>query len=377
MGKRTLLVVLVVVIAAVAAVTVFLVGDREEMGNRVRIGVILPLTGDGAAYGSSMRRGMDLAAEELASTLPYELVLIYEDSQADPTKALSAYRKLADVDQVPAILGPFTSSETLAVAPAAEADDIVILSTGASSPEVTNAGDFIFRIVTSDFFDADVVARYSIEHLGIREMAVVFINNEYGTGVRDVFSPRFQELGGTVLSVEGYLPDDPDFRTLLAKVRDSRPDGLFLVGHQEMGRVLRQAREIGIESTVVSTGLFQDPAILETAGPAAEGVFFSYASYNPQSEDVVLGNFVATYEEKYGENPNILAALGYDAVRLLGAVIAGAGASGRDIRDGLYRTQGFEGVTGEMSFDSNGDVVKSFGIKKVQDGQFVWVINKF
>jgi len=343
----------------------------------VHVGAILPLTGDAAAYGTSMRRGMELALTEVNPQRPHPLGLLFEDSQADPKLAVSAYRKLKDRHGVMLILGPFTSGETLAVAPQAERDRVVVISTGASSPAVSEAGDFIFRIVSSDLYDADVVARFLRDRLKARRIAVVYINNAYGAGVYAAFEKRLLQLEGEVILSEGYSETEGDFRTIATKVVSAAPDAVFLVGHQEMGRFLRQAQEVGMRADIMSTGLFEDPTILETAGRAAEGVYYSYPTFDLSGDDPVLRRFAQSFEERFDSSPDNIAALGYDAVKIADRVTAVRPVSSNDIKTTLYKIDQFHGATGIMRFDERGDVVKTFGVKRVQDGKFHWIERKF
>lgn len=374
MNKRLPIIVAVV---AAGVIGIFLLPKQGADKLARKVGVILPLTGDAAAYGKSMRQGMELALGQVNNNSQTPVRLFYEDSKADPKIALSAYRNLVTRHKLRAILGPFTSGETLALAPVAESDGVVILSTGASAPSITTAGDFTFRIVTSDLFDGDVVARFVKEKLSLGRIAIAYVNNDYGVGVREAFSRRFEELGGTIVIAEGYGANDPDYRTLLAKIKNASPEGLMLFGYKEMGKILKEARELGLVTPVVSTGLFEDPDVLKTAGDAAEGIYYSFASYNPSSTDATIKNFVTSYNTAYHSEPDILAALGYDAVRVINEAYSVPAATGENIRDKLYSIQAFPGVTGDMSFDKNGDVTKPFGIKRVVNGRFTWVIERF
>jgi branched-chain amino acid transport system substrate-binding protein len=350
---------------------------KEESGAlstaSIAIGAILPLTGDAAAYGQSMKRGMELAF----SQLPCDGKLLFEDSQADPKQAVSAYQKLRDLHEVTLVLGPFTSGETLAVAPIAERDQTVIVSTGASAPEISQAGEYTFRIVTSDLYDADVLARYIAGKFGASRPAILYINNAYGRGVKDAFRTAVAESSIDVVAAEAYDPSAADFRSVIQRTIAANPDVLVLVGHQEMGRVLRQIREAGSDIPVVSTGLFEDPAILKSAGESAENVHYSFASFDPADKEPLVAEFVQLYNGKYDAAPDILAALGFDAVRLAAHVTDCKQISGPEIKSRLLSVQGFSSVTGDMTFDARGDVVKSFGIKKVEDGQFRWVQRRF
>jgi branched-chain amino acid transport system substrate-binding protein len=349
--------------------------SRKEGPNK--IGVILPLSGDAASYGLSLKSGMDLAvtyANKTTSDQPH-FELLYEDSKAEPSAAVTAFQKLITVDQVKVVIGPFTSSEVLAIAPVAEERRVVLLAPTASAPSITRAGDYIFRITPSDEFDGGVLARFAASKLGAKTASILFSNTDYGVGVEKSFRNQFSELGGTVELELAFSSGTKDFRAQLVQLKKVRSNSILLVGMKELGYVLKQAKEIGVKSQFLATGLFEDTDIMKVAGSAANGVYYSYPSFKVNSSRDEVKEFVEKYRRQFQKDPDVLAAYGYDAVNIV--VQAYTKSNSDTIKKNLYETQGFKGATGEMSFDQNGDVVKTFGIKRVVDGKFEWYLDSF
>lgn len=366
-------------IVAIAAVIVAVVLLRQEEG-AVKIGAILVLTGPDAKAGQSARQGIEMAADEVndaGGVRGKSIMVIYEDDQGLPKHAVAAANKLIDVNKVSAIVGPMWSSPTLAVAPIAEKSGTVLMSPTASSPKITEAGDYVFRTTYSDAFEGTKTAEYAYRKLGYRETSVLYINNDFGVGLKDVFSKRFRELGGEVASAEGYDPEARDFRSQLQKIKGSDADATYVVGYSEVGQVLKQARELGLRSSFISSIMFEILDVIRIAGEAAEGVVYAYVSYDPEMGDRIAKRFARSFEQRFGNRPDPEAAFSYDTVKILCSVMANVGFNPVDIRDGLYEVKGYQGVTGTTTFDENGDVVKPIGFKRVQGGSYVWETFQF
>ena len=342
--------------------------------NDITVGAILPLTGDAAQYGQAARRGLELAIEKVNAErlTPAKMAVEFEDDQADPKRAVSAFQKLTAGGDVPAVIGAFSSSATLAIAPLAERKRIVLLSPVASAPAVTKAGDFIFRNVASDVFEGSIMPQFAYKDLGIRRVAVLYINNDFGVGLRDAFAAGFRALGGQIVAEEAFAQGATDFRGQLTKLKALKPEAVYLVGYKEMARVLRQSAELAFSPRFLSISMFEDPDILKLAGRAAEGAYYTYQGFDPRSNDKVIKDFVSSYRARYGSDPDIYAGLAYDAGRILALAIKEGGRDPARIRDVLYRIGDFPGVTGRTTFDRNGDVTKEIHIKYVHQGKFEW-----
>lgn len=368
--------IIVVIIAALVVVAIVTQTKKDSISKEIRIGAILPLTGESAKYGESTKRGIDLAIDKInkkGGVNHKEIAIIYEDDKGEPKSGVASINKLIDIDKVTCILGPIWSSVALAVAPIAEKNKVVLLSPAASAPALSNAGDYIFRNVLSDLYEASALAKFAYIELNLRKVGILYINNDFGLGHKESFKLKFESLGGKIITTESFEQDSTDFRTQLVKLNELHPDAVYLVGYKEMGRALKQAKELGVDYHFLSFSMFEDPDILKIAGSAAEGTYYSLQTFDPQSPDEVVQKFVANYKAVYGLQPDIFAGLGYDAMNIISIAVEKADINSEKIKEVLYTIKDFPGVTGKTTFDSNGDVMKTVSIKKVENGEFIWV----
>ncbi len=368
----------IVVIAVVVGILVYPKKTKEP--EVIKIGAILVLTGPDAKAGQSAREGIELAVNEINSAGGIKgnlLEIVYEDDAGDPAKAVSAAKKLIDIDKVPAVIGPMWSSSVLAVAPIAEKKKVVILSPTASAPSITKAGDYIFRNTYSDVFEGTKDAEFAYKKLGYKQAAVIHINIDAGVEIVDVFQKKFEEMGGKVILREAYEPKTADFRSILLKLKDVNVDFVYLMGYNEMGQLIKQMREIGIRLPILSTIMVEISDVLKIAGEAAEGIVYSYPSYDPEKGGAVVKKFAETFHKEFGHKPDPEAAFSYDAIKLLALAMKKEGFSSDDIKRGLYSIKNYYGVTGTTSFDENGDVIKPIGFKKIENGKYKWIVFQY
>lgn len=360
-------------LALLLFVTPFGCSKKESEPSEIRIGIIAPLSGGSAKYGEDIKRGYDLAVQELnanGGVRGRKIRLFYEDSEGKPEKAVAAVQKLIQKDKVIAILGALWSSPTLAVAPIAEKNKVVLLSSGSSSPRITNAGDYIFRNEISDAYGAEETAKLFFK-TGFRKIAIFYINNDFGVGFRDITQRVYKKLGGAVTTTETFEQDEKDFRTQLLKIRESNPNAILIVSYKEAILILKQMKELGIKKQVLSTALFEDPEIIEKVGDLAEGVLYTYyGTFDPESESARIGEFIKKFREKYGVEPEYYAPIGYDAVKILALAMNQGGFKSEQIKNALYQIKDFPGLSGTTSFDKNGDVMKPVILKTVKDSSF-------
>jgi branched-chain amino acid transport system substrate-binding protein len=351
-------------------------GKAKEEPKEIKIGAILCLTGSGAAYGEDSQRGIQLAVEEINKSggikgIPIKLIV--EDDQTNPTSSASATAKLISQEKVQVIIGAVTSSSMLADAPIAEKAKVIMLSPGASSPKVTAAGDYIFRNWISDALEGKAMADYLYNDEKVRKAAILYINNDYGTGLKEVFNQHFKALGGEITDIESNNQDDTDFRTQLTKIIASGPDRIYLPGYyKEMALILKQAKEVRNTIPFRSVVTFEEPELLKLAKSEAEGVIYSSPFYNPEENNDNVVKFVASFKREYNREPGIFAAHGYDAIMIIAKVLRKCDqCSSELIKNELYKTQNFPGVSGLTTFDKNGDVIKPVAIKQVKNGKCI------
>ncbi len=364
---------LIVVVAFVGGILLF-VGCAKEEPEEYRIGAILPLTGGAALWGNNVKKGIDLAVEEANSTGGIngrKITVIYEDSKGLAKEGVAAINKLVSIDKVPAILDDCVSSVALAIIPIASKNQVVMISAGSTNPKLSEAGPYFFRVWNSDAEEGLFSARYAYEELGIRKPAILHIENEYGQGLKEVFMEQFRKLGGDAVVIESFKQEAMDFKGQLTKIKGSKPDVIYLVSNaQEIPIILKQARELEIDVPFLGTVAFEDPSIIEKAGNAAEGIIYPFPG-GPSGG--VVQKFRSAYSKRNGEEPGIASDTGYDCAKLIIHGISEGGYSGPAIQKVLADVKGWEGTSGLITFDENGDVHKPMLMKTVKDGKLVFL----
>lgn len=338
----------------------------------IEIGVLVPLTGSLRIWGVNSERGIRLAADRINDAGGIDgrpIHLEVEDSECTPETAVAALRRWVDGGTVPAVLGAICSSDVLAMAPVAESGQVVVLSTGASNPAISDAGDFIFRNWPSDRVQGHLTADYAIAQ-GFKNAAILYVDNAYGRGLEQVFTERFLEHGGTVAlsPPASYAEGDTNFRPQIEKILAAGGDVLYLPAYtKEFPAILAQARELGLEIPIIASETFDDPDTIKLSGAAAEGVVFpspgSIDRSTPRGRD-----FAQAFETAYGEAPGITSDTAFDAMNLIAEALTHGARTGPEIRDFLSGLPSYEGVAGTVSFDENGDAEKEIRFYTVSGG---------
>lgn len=365
---------LLLVVAAIMITLILSRGKGDSDSRLVTVGAVLPLTGSAAVWGQNARMGIDLAVSEINATGGVNgrpLRVLYEDSRSDTKDATSALQKLISVNNIQVVIGDIASSSVLAMAPIAERNKVVLLSPGASNPDISHAGDFIFRNWQSDALEGEVDARYAFEQLKWRRLGCLYVANAYGTGLIDVFTNYFARLGGEIVAKESFPQGATDLRAQITRLKASSIDGLFMPGYPpEMATALKQMKELNYKIPILSVQAFNDPEIIQRAGNAAEGVVFSIPT-PPESKDPVVSNFHSHYMETYQKEPGVCSDTGYDALRIVASALNAGAKSGSEIRDKLASLLDFPGAAGNTTFDANGDVVRDFSFYAIRAGEVV------
>jgi branched-chain amino acid transport system substrate-binding protein len=359
-------------VALTACITIVcFTGCRKRDDNVIKIGSVLTLSGSMASYGQGAQKAMELATKEInekGGINGSTLVILYEDSRTEPRTAASALQKLITVDHLPAVIGDLSSGAVLAMAPIAQRSQVVLLSPGASTPEISDAGDYIFRNWQSDALEGAVDADYAYVGLKWRTVAVLYINNASGAGLNKVFLAHYVGLGGQIIAQESFPQDTTDVRAQISKIAAAKPDGVFMPGYpHEMAVVLKQMKELGISFRILATQAFDDPEILQRVGDAADGVVFSVPK-PPDKSDPVVQHFQTAYKNAYGKDPGVCADTSYDAVRIIAQALQKGARTGTEIKDSIKNLRDFPGAAGLTTFDSNGDVLRQFTFLTIKNG---------
>lgn len=340
----------------------------------ITLGAISPFSGDGAPYGKTARTAIDLAVDQInarGGVRGSRLVIQYEDDQGNPKDAVSAFQKLATVDKVPAVLGPFYSGNVLACAPDANRLHVILLTGSATSDNMRTAGPFVFRTCPSNDEQARTVANFAINTLKRRTAFVIYRNVDYGVTLRDAFLTAYTAGGGKIVGAEGVPADTNDVRAALAKVKATAPEMIFAAVHYPEGSaLLRQAKELGLDTTIIGTDGGFDPQLLKISGDAAEGTYWVTIGWGAEIANPAVAEFKTAYRLRYGEDPGVYSGLYYDAVNVLAKALSATPTNGATLANALRRSE-LRGPTGITSFDEHGDVKKPFSIYRVEHGDFV------
>ncbi|MCP3982007.1 MAG: ABC transporter substrate-binding protein [bacterium] len=347
------------------------VGFAAGCSQDVKIGAVISESGAVSAYGDKVRKGLDLALDEVNTEggLGGSVSLIYKDDATNPDRGAQVVEELIKQDGVRIIIGAISSSVTLRIAPLCEKSRVILLSPSASTPKITDAGDYIYRNWPSDIVEGTAMAKFARD-LGLEKVAVFAMNNDFGAGLSDVFKQQYEGRFRQIVKVYDF--DDNasgEFAAMVEEVKGLEPDGIYIVAYVEQGaELLKQLEAAGVEALRMGSAVTEE--MIALAGGAAENLIFPQPNFDVESEDPVVARFVDAYRKKYSEDPDIYAAHGYDALKLVyEAAKLNGSAHPNDIKLGLRGLKEYEGAAGRTMFDANGDVVRYPRIFIVKDGQ--------
>ena len=371
MKKKIIIITLAVLAVIVGIVYSIQKKNTDKETEAIKIGVIMPQTGYLASPGKNTLNGINLYCEEYNNLSDKKIQILCEDSKSETKTGVSALNKLIFIDKVKLVIGDLTSQTVLAMAPIAEQNKVVLITPGGSSPAVREAGDYIFRIYTSDDFDGKVMADYLINKRSVKEIALLHFTNDYGIGLSKSFADAFQEKGGQIPLTYNYEETATDFRDVILRLKKNAINDVYFIGSPKQDAYfVKQVKELGLNTNIYGVLSFDDEEFVSSSKNSFDSAIYTtmYFDLNSTEQDVI--HFKECYKSKYDEEPDINAALGYDVAKILISALQNADFGLGKVKDELYKIQNFKGITGNTSFDEKGDVNKPVMIKKVTgDGE--------
>jgi branched-chain amino acid transport system substrate-binding protein len=341
----------------------------------ILIGEVGSMTGSEATFGTSTHNGIELAIRQInaaGGVKGKKLKVISLDDQGKNEEAATAVTKLITQDKVVAILGEVASSRSIAMAPIAQEHKVPMITPSSTNPKVTELGDYIFRVCFLDPFQGTVMARFAADTLKVKKVAVLRdIKSDYSVGLADFFSDTFKKSGGEIVVDQSYSSGENDFKAQLTAIRAKDPEAIFVPGYYtEVGLIARQAKELGIKAPLMGGDGWDSPKLKEIGGEAIDGSYFSN-HYSEENKSPVVQEFIARYKEAFNVVPDGLAAMGYDAAKVLVDAMNRAGSTeSKALRDAIAATKDFPGVTGKITIDAKRNAVKSAVVLKVENTGF-------
>lgn len=355
-------------------------GD-DAKSDEIKIGANFELTGNVANYGSATFDGLKLAIKEVndaGGVNGKKITIVDADNKSEASEAVNAATKLISDDKVKVVVGPAVTANVIAESQVATDDKIPVVAPDATSPEVTvengQVKPYIFRSCFIDPQQGTVMAKFATENLKAKT-AVIYVDNstDYSKSLGKVFKEKFEAAGGKVLDQQAFVAKDQDFKATLTTLKAANADVIFVPAYyEEVGKIVKQARELGITCPILGTDGWDDSKVADIAGvDALNNTFFS--THYSDKDDSVKG-FVEAFKQEYGHMPNVFAALGYDAGKMIVDAIKRAGSDDPEkIRQALEETKDLQVGTGTITMDKNHNPIKQAVILENKNGDRVMV----
>jgi branched-chain amino acid transport system substrate-binding protein len=341
--------------------------------DEVVVGAVTPLSGKLAVYGEGFQQAMLLAQDEVNTSGGVNgkaLKILFEDNTSTAQGSVSAVQKLITIHKLPVIFGPAASSNFLAVCPIAQNNRTVLIGAESAAAAISKCGSYVFRVFPSDSLQGKGVADLA-SGLGYHQVLLTYINNDWGVGLAEVFKEAFKGPGDEILDEFAHDEGKTDYRSEILRIKKANPPAVVNLTYiKEGATILKQAYEMKIHVQWLMGSAAKSPKLVELAGEAAEGIIGTYPTYS--QETLQYKAFKEAWERKYpGKKIPIFAEYNYDMVKLTAKALNMAESFSSDaIRNALMEaSKGYMGVTGDKTFDANGDVGAVYGRWTVRGGQ--------
>lgn len=364
----------VIIMRTTIAICILFLASTCVAAEPIYLGASLPLTGQSAAYGEVMKNGIALAVDEINTAggiLNRPLQVVFEDSQGQSDMAKKIARKFTLDKRIVASIGDFTSGACLAAQPVYHQAGLVQFSPTASHPSFAPGSPYSFGISGTQAQKGAFSAQIAVKTLEKTRIAVLYLGTEWGAAAQKFFAEEAARLGATIVASESYLEGATDFLAALEKLRAAKPDLIYLCSLvQDGAAILQQRQQMGwTDVTVLGTTTLYSPEIIKLTGTAAENLYTT-TDFFPEATQPQIQQFVKSYQGRFRDIPEHYAALSYDALNMLALAIKHGGAERQAIRDTLANFEDFAGVSGNMTFTENRDVLKNYVILQIVNGQF-------
>lgn len=364
---------------ALSIFMIFVLAGAAFAADTIHIGVYMPLTG-GNAYGGELElEGLQMANKEAPEVLGKKVELFVVDNKTDKVESANAVKRLIDKEKAIAVIGTYGSSLAMAGGEVAEKARIPMIGTSCTNPLVTQGKKYIFRVCFIDPYQGAGAATYAFKDLKLKKAALlVDVANDYSVGLATFFKNSYTKLGGEIVANLNYQSGDQDFTAQLTQIISKKPDVLFIPSYFAEGAIImKQVKELGGTFKVMGGDAMDNPKITEIGGSAVEGFIHTTFPYDPSMKDMspMAKKFTENWKKLHPDKePNVNAALGYDAYMITLDAIKRAGkADPEAITAALAATKGFEGVTGSTTINATHDAEKPVGLVQIKDGKKTYV----
>ncbi len=360
---------LIAVIALVSILVAYFKFNQPPVKKEIiKIGFILPLTGDAGNYGKSLQEGVITADSLLSDSLGFDVQIIYEDSKAEPQQAVSAMNKLISADKVNAIVGDMFTSTTLAIAPIAEKHNILLLSPTGSANEISKDKKQVFRIYPSEIEEGNTLSSFYISKYTSQKAAIIFANED---AMKNVVSTIKTNLGSsTVVFESSFNKGTKSFKSIILSIPKDISN-IFIIGYMDDAALLiKQSKEMNKSFTFFGISTLYDNKFIEITKNAANGIYLTAPFFSVKSENENVNNFVSKYKSIYKKDPDVWAGYGYDALNIIVKVLSESKSKKIEPFKAMEMLKDYNGVTGLITINADHSINKQFNIVQVKDNDF-------
>lgn len=343
----------------------------------IKIGVIGPLTGEGATYGEAMKMGIDIAIEEINENSNLNFNAVYRDSKLNPRDAISSFQYLVNNENVEVILGAAGSSISKALLPFANERKVILFSSISTADNLSIKNDYFYRNIPPNKNQAETIADFLSGTKDIDNAAILYENNDYGINMDKIFTGFFNERDGQISLSLSYESGQTDFRNQLTRIKQKNPAAIFIPGtYQEVALIVKQSRQLGLDSLLISGDGAYSEELIKIAGEAAEGFYCTLMDLPEDKESTKLNEFISTFQKKYNSKPNVYSAYSYDAMNFVSKAYEKCYDSESDnctkeMLKNVFESLRYEGIVETIEFNEYGEINSPYIIYQVNNGEFI------
>lgn len=380
MRKLIALVLAAILCASLATACSGAPGAEQGGSDPIYIASANPMTGDSAQYGDCKVKAIELALQEVNDAGGIDgrkVELLVGDDTGNPTEAPNVAQKFATDNRVLAVIGHWNSSCTLAAREIYDGAGIPVITDSVNKAITDGSCKTMFRISLTDTEQATLLADYAYHIMGVRRAGIMYTANDFGTGLQSDFSAAFTALGGTITTAETYFEGQTkDFSAQLTKIKQTDPELLFVAGYYtECALIAQQRLTSDLNIPILGTDGISSDALIELGGDAVEGVTFG-GFFHPDLAYTGTAEFVQSYRDAYGKDPDTYAALAYDSAKMILEGMKTEGATREGILKYLREVKEFPGIAGPVSFDENGAASRNVVVLVIRDGKICLAENQ-
>jgi branched-chain amino acid transport system substrate-binding protein len=364
--------------AALALGAFGLAGCDKGSNEGYKVGAFLSLSGAETQFGVDTKEGIELAVEEVnakGGVKGKPIKMVFEDDKTNPNEATNKVLQLIDRDKVVAILGEVASSRSRAGGIVANRKKVPMITPSSTHPDVTKIGPFVFRVCFTDDVQGKMGAQFMVTTMKKKKVALLFASDDlYSAGLANEFRDEAKRLGAELVIEKSFLKTETNFTTFITEIRDANPELIYApIYYNAMGPIARQAKASGLkgEMFVGGDGWHAD-SLIESAGDEMEGAYFT-THFTPDVPWPDAQSFVTRYKEKFKREPTALAAMGYDAAKVLADAMGRAkNDTPEALRDAIQETKNFQGATGSISINAERNADKAIVIAQIKGKKFIY-----